>query len=323
MLTLATKDDLEKLIRDGVIESLTLDYKASPALGKDSKSRDELCKDVSAFANSAGGQIIYGIEEDKTVPTKLDDGADLSITKEWIEQIIDSRIQPRIEGLIIRPIQLAKGYGFVITIPQATSRAPHQAPDKKYYKRQNFQSVAMEDYEIRDVLRRATTPVLQVGLSIGQSNTSALEFVSGQESSKPITLRATVANQSSQPAYHSVLYIGLDIDLVGLIGIGGFDWSSPPHGQEGDRKKRWLAKRFTSPPDQPLFQEATHGQIAINFSIPSKFSSEVFDITTVVQTPGCASTDYWAIACGAPRVKLYGPNDPNYLPDKIRRGMGR
>src|SRR3989442_7947324 len=41
---------------------------------------------------------------------------------------------------------------------QATTNAPHQAPDNKYYYRQNFQSVPMEDYQVRDTMRRATTP---------------------------------------------------------------------------------------------------------------------------------------------------------------------
>jgi predicted HTH transcriptional regulator len=93
MLKLENLADLQKLISDGIAESLTLDYKASPSLGKDSKQRDELCKDVTAFANSAGGQIVYGLEENKNLPIKLDDGADPSITKEWIEQVIDSRVQ--------------------------------------------------------------------------------------------------------------------------------------------------------------------------------------------------------------------------------------
>jgi predicted HTH transcriptional regulator len=74
-------------------------------LAKDNKQRDELCKDVTAFANSAGGQIVYGVEEDKNLPAKIDDGADPAITKEWIEQVIDSRVQPRIEGLVITPIK--------------------------------------------------------------------------------------------------------------------------------------------------------------------------------------------------------------------------
>ena len=121
MLKLETVADLQRLISEEIKESLTLDYKASPALGKADKQRDELCKDVTAFANSAGGQIVYGMVEDKHVPTKVDEGADPSITKEWLEQVIDSRVQPRIEGLIITPIQLGKRLGFVLTIPQATS----------------------------------------------------------------------------------------------------------------------------------------------------------------------------------------------------------
>jgi hypothetical protein len=87
MLQLETKADLERLITDEVKESLTLDYKESDALGKDSKQRDDLCKDVTAFANSAGGQIVYGVGEDKNLPIKVDDGADPAITKEWIEQV--------------------------------------------------------------------------------------------------------------------------------------------------------------------------------------------------------------------------------------------
>src|SRR5262249_49506878 len=163
MLKISTEEDLQRLIDEEIQESLTLDYKASPSLARDDKSRDELCKDVTAFANSAGGQIIYGIVEKDRKPVNVDDGSDLS--REWIEQVIDSRVEPRLDGLVITPVPVGMGSGrhaYVLTIPQASGRAPHQAPDKKYYKRQNFQSVPMEDYEIRDALRRATTPELYV-----------------------------------------------------------------------------------------------------------------------------------------------------------------
>jgi hypothetical protein len=53
MLVLKIKDDLDRLIAEDIQESLTLDYKAAEALGKNSPQRNELCKDVSAFANSA------------------------------------------------------------------------------------------------------------------------------------------------------------------------------------------------------------------------------------------------------------------------------
>jgi hypothetical protein len=162
MLDLKKKADLQRLVDEGLEESLTLDYKASPSLARDSGKPEELCKDVSALANSAGGQLIYGIEEDKTAgkPSKVDDGVtDPKITKEWIEQILNSKVQPRMDGVRIERIDMETGkFGYVISVQQSQT-GPHQAPDGKYYKRFNFQSVPMHDYEIRDIMRRSTTPI--------------------------------------------------------------------------------------------------------------------------------------------------------------------
>src|SRR5262249_16050781 len=148
----------ERLKNDDIQESRTLDYKDAAALGKSSQQRSELCKDVSAFANSAGGQIIYGIQEKGHHPARVQDDDAVNpadISREWIEHVIDSDVQPRIQNLRIQPIDVAPGrVAYVITIPQATSNAPHQAPDNKYYYRQNFQSVPMEDYQINCRRRR-------------------------------------------------------------------------------------------------------------------------------------------------------------------------
>ena len=73
MLKLETKSDLERLIKEDIQESLTLDYKDARALEKTDQKRNELCKDVSAFANSAGGQIIYGIQEKGHHPHRVQD----------------------------------------------------------------------------------------------------------------------------------------------------------------------------------------------------------------------------------------------------------
>jgi len=90
------REDLELLIQQQVQESLHLDYKRSASLSK--SGQKEIPKDVSAFANSDGGMIIYGIEELGHLPIRIDDGASNSIiTREWIEQAILSNISPRIE----------------------------------------------------------------------------------------------------------------------------------------------------------------------------------------------------------------------------------
>lgn len=65
-----TVRDIEELIKAQVQESLNLDYKRSNSISN--KSRAEIAKDVSAFANSDGGLIIYGVEEKDHLPVKID-----------------------------------------------------------------------------------------------------------------------------------------------------------------------------------------------------------------------------------------------------------
>lgn len=154
MLLLPTSiEEMDKLIKDGVQEDLHLDYKESPALDKN--KRHEIAKDISAFANSDGGILIYGIIEKDNLPIGKDNGVDhTKFSRETFEQIISSNITPRIDSIRIVPIPIStKTSIYVVEIPKS-ERAPHQAPDKKYYKRFNFQSVGMEDYEINDVRNR-------------------------------------------------------------------------------------------------------------------------------------------------------------------------
>ena len=143
--------EIWKLINNKVEESLHLEYKACDALEKREGCKKELSKDVSSFANSDGGNIIYGVIERDNKPIKIDVGFDPNdISKEWIEQVINSRISPKIEDIVITPINLSNSdkYIYLVEIPQS-NRSPHQASDKKFYKRYNFQSVPMEEYEIR------------------------------------------------------------------------------------------------------------------------------------------------------------------------------
>jgi predicted HTH transcriptional regulator len=53
---------LQNYIDTQIEENLTLDYKAADSLDASPKKKDEVTKDVSAMANSAGGTIIYGIK---------------------------------------------------------------------------------------------------------------------------------------------------------------------------------------------------------------------------------------------------------------------
>ena len=174
------KQFLQLLIDNETQENLTLDYKACDALRKTDGKKAEISKDVSAMANSAGGRIIYGISEynspsKKHLPEKfypIDLG---QYSKEWLEQVISSNVAPRISGITITPISIDKSTAiFVVDIPQ--SDKGHQAKDKRYYKRYNFESVPMEDYELKDILNRNVHPEFEVDIQFNLSETVVIDI---------------------------------------------------------------------------------------------------------------------------------------------------
>jgi len=187
---------IERYISDGTEESLTLDYKAAGSLAKTDGKKSEISKDVSAMANSAGGVIIYGVAEyqdeaRKHLPQKIDPIDRTRFSKEWLEQVINSNIQPRIDGIIIYPVPIDTApthVVYVVEIPQ--SHTAHQAKDFRYHKRYNFESVPMADYEIRDVMGRRQYPRIEVefGIEIVQEevrSSSDLSIMWGGRSSNP------------------------------------------------------------------------------------------------------------------------------------------
>ncbi|GAI90148.1 unnamed protein product, partial [marine sediment metagenome] len=149
----------------------TLEYKAADALGKSDGKKKEMTKDVSAMANSADGTVFYGIAEyqdpsKEHLPERIDPVDQTAFSKEWLEQVINS-IRPRVDGIVITPVPIGTDptdVVYVVEIPQSTTA--HQAVDWRYYKRYNFLSIPMEDYEIRDVMGRQQHPKIELDFEI-------------------------------------------------------------------------------------------------------------------------------------------------------------
>jgi hypothetical protein len=158
------QNDIDVLFSSQAEESINLEFKRGDALDTGEHSKKEIAKDVSAFANSDGGLIIYGIEEHNHKASRLVFVNGNEVSKEWIEQIINSRIQRKIEGLIIEPVryyQKIEQTIYVVKIPRSLN-APHMTSEKRFYKRYNFQSVEMEEYEIRNLYNRQDKTHLEI-----------------------------------------------------------------------------------------------------------------------------------------------------------------
>lgn len=92
-----SEDDLIAFIENQVREGRTIEYKRElPGGSNDAKK--ELLADVSSFANTSGGDLIFGVEEDKGLPTQVVGlrSGDLDAEILRLESIMDAGLEPRI-----------------------------------------------------------------------------------------------------------------------------------------------------------------------------------------------------------------------------------
>ncbi len=164
-----TRQEVEELVKNQIGESYTLEFKRADALynlaTKTEEAINDFTKDVTAMANSSGGTLIYGIQEfpkgnKKSKAKKLSPISKDRISVEWMEQIMNTRIQPRIQNYRIHVIDLNENE-FILVFVFKESITVHQANDKRYYRRFEFQSVRMDDWEIKALVNRQNKPILQ------------------------------------------------------------------------------------------------------------------------------------------------------------------
>jgi Putative DNA-binding domain len=156
-----TEDYLASLI--GQPESARLEYKSGKGLSRkedrDRFVREQLSPTLSAFANSEGGILIIGLDEERhTKPRVAKELDGVVINKgeaiestEQFQQIVDSCISPFLPGIRIRRVGLSDPLAdrsvLVIYVPQGTTA--YQAKDYVYYSRSEFETKSMPDHEVR------------------------------------------------------------------------------------------------------------------------------------------------------------------------------
>lgn len=99
--------DLQELKDNAVGEGIQYDYKLDLYGNADKR---EFLKDASSFANTAGGHILIGIEEDQGLPITIPGvEADLDKAMLRLESLLRDGIEPRILGVRMTPAEfLAK-----------------------------------------------------------------------------------------------------------------------------------------------------------------------------------------------------------------------
>jgi hypothetical protein len=98
-----------------------------------------------------------------------------NISKEWIENVIDSNIKRTIQDIRIFPIRFDSDIEktiYAIKIPNS-QLSPHMANDNRFYRRANFKILPMEEYEIRSLYnKKLVTKLIIEDLIISQAGSS-------------------------------------------------------------------------------------------------------------------------------------------------------
>jgi len=129
---MTTELDLQRLIDGAVMEDRHVEYKE--LLPKDTdEAKKEFLKDVSAFANTSGGTLYFGVRESHGVAVEIV-GLDLKDTdseKLRLENLIRDCIEPRLHSLEIEIVRLASSkFVFVLKIRRSWA-LPHAVRYKR------------------------------------------------------------------------------------------------------------------------------------------------------------------------------------------------
>jgi hypothetical protein len=152
------KTIIESLLSREVREDRTLEYKELlPGNGRE--DRKEFLADITAFANAAGGDIVFGVKAKRennrptgppdSIPGLADINVDADVLR--LENMIRDGVEPRINGHQFKAIDgFPSGPVIILRIPKSWS-SPHMVKlgDSRFYSRNNAGKYPLDVVEIR------------------------------------------------------------------------------------------------------------------------------------------------------------------------------
>ena len=128
---------VEQLVNDGVHETIELEFKtkSDPSHGRyDNDDRKNLAKELSAFSNSMGGLLVWGV-----VAQKDADGIDRAVARARISDIdrfkadtltsVGELLAPKNEDIHVEAVHAAdgSGAGYLLVYVGRSERRPHRS----------------------------------------------------------------------------------------------------------------------------------------------------------------------------------------------------
>jgi hypothetical protein len=146
-----SEQHLQDQIQTGVPEGILVDYKRDIYGRADADIREYL-KDLSSFANTAGGHLIIGVEENGGLPTGLSPfNGDADQELQRLESMASAGLEPRVVGLRMKAVPIASGgYAFVIRVPKSWN-PPHRVSSRNTNRIYGRNSAGAYEYSVEEL----------------------------------------------------------------------------------------------------------------------------------------------------------------------------
>jgi len=173
-----TEKDLQELVKNNVLEKRTLEYKSALPGGSDGDHKEFLA-DASSFANTNGGDLIFGITEaDGSLQSEIGidiPNPDTEIAR--LENMMRDGINPRI-STDFKVLDLTSSKKALILRVKPSLEAPHRVTYRghdKFYRRNSNGKYAMDVAELRTAFLQGSDIVEKIK-RFRETRISEIEF---------------------------------------------------------------------------------------------------------------------------------------------------
>lgn len=208
------KDMIRDFVHHGQEEHLTLEFKTvNNSELNHSDDKKSIAEALSGFANSSGGIIVWGVDARKNkkgidCACGVKEIQPLSQFVSRLNQLTGEMVNPLVEGVEHKKIEISKDKGFAKTMVPVSDSGPHMAKGglDRYYKRSGDSFRRMEHFDIEDMFGRRKKPKLSL----------CTEIKVGTRYSGPEGLRRTcyvmigIKNDGRGIAKHVALVVGVN-----------------------------------------------------------------------------------------------------------------
>ncbi len=158
--------DVQTQCDDQVLEGRSFDFKSEPIGGGDQAKR-EFLRDVSAFANASGGDLILGVKTKDGVADEmcgiLVDDPDKEIQR--LNNIVRDGLEPRYSGLEPKWLPIEGTRGVMLVRVHRSWSAPHRVTsgrDMNFYVRNTIGKHPMSVDELRQAFNLSATVAARI-----------------------------------------------------------------------------------------------------------------------------------------------------------------